>query len=376
MNEYEFEITPGELLPPETRIPLPEMSYEQELLNTPVPFENRVEFLSDYVRLDVKRKPAKDIAVNLGISIEQVISYAQIVGAEQSHDDTVYDMYTEEVIADELAWEVSFSELDAYLSSKRISQYLGRGVHWVEQQAYGLGVYPIERLMPSGRKARAYPKGTAWMLRHIMFHTPPANDMYSIEEARKLVGKSRDWIEKQVESRNLPFSWRMSAVNHDISRHITGLVLEELQKLVRGLAPPAGNWMTDQRIASLLERDEDWVTLRANKMPHASKRLLDDSQVERLHRSPEVFLALKRESEENRKIPFVTPDVLSVKALAKRLGRSERWVRNRSTLIKDFAQDRRTLQGRPGVFYSENAINILEAAESRQTKRQSPPQAN
>ena len=65
----EFEIRPGERLPAETRMEMPEVSYEQELIMTPVPFENRVAYLSDFVKPHAKRETIEHIAKALGVSV-------------------------------------------------------------------------------------------------------------------------------------------------------------------------------------------------------------------------------------------------------------------------------------------------------------------
>lgn len=368
VNEFEFEIKQDEPLPLETRMELPEMSYEQELLNTPVPFVNRVEFLSDYEKFDKRPQTPEEIASQLGRSVHEVMLHAKNLGAEYDKVSNTLQCYAKEVIQEELEWNDSFLELSEYLSSKSIGKYLARSERWVERTANGLGVYPIYKDMSSGRKAFAYPKETAWMLRTVMLHFPPANDMYAISEVERLTGKDRDWIVKVIIDEELPTSLRMSAVNHIVAIHMTKEVVDILIQYEKELPEAAGGWLTEYRMAQLLGRDIKWVQARTVEYRNQAKYLLDDTHKPSLHYSPEVFEILKELNTRNREV-LLASSMLSEKALAHKIGRSVLWVRNRFEYIEPFSEIRRNQHGREYRYYQEEAVAILERLESRQPKK-------
>jgi predicted DNA-binding transcriptional regulator AlpA len=180
-----------------------------------------------------------------------------------------------------------------------------------------------------------------------------------------LTGKSRDWISRVLKPHSFPTSLRTVAVSRLVTDHYEPAVAEYLTRALNELPPPAGNWLSVNRIAELLQRDKKWVETRIRDYEQLARYLLDDSNKVILHYPVEVFEILKQQSEEN----FLYPpagDYITEKTIAERMNRSQKWVRNRRSHIEQFAEERRNDANRVYMYYPESVIEILEATESRQ----------
>lgn len=366
--EQEFTIQPGERWPRETLMPLPEMSYEQELANTPVPFQNRVDFLSIYIKQSVQRRTDSEIARKLGIGLDAVHRMAERVGAQSCVLESgaiEYEPYVREVIAEELYYQRNYDELAEYVSAPELSSYVGRDVRWIRRSTYALGYYPEPKTMKRGREDGGYPKRAALMLRNLLLHTPPANEHYALIEIKQATGRGSNWIRSLMEKEELSTSLRISATDGRISPHVTQEVFDLIVHASEQLPPPAGDWLTAHRITVMLGANIHWVKAQLEGYKEVAKYLTADNNEVLLHYPPEVYAILKAEYEKPSE--YKPPEGrVTEKALAIKMGRTVRWVQNRREFIEQFGDTRKRAGGSPRTYYLESeALAALESHQER-----------
>lgn len=348
-----------ERFPADTRIELPVMSYEHELLMMPVPFANRVEFLSDVVKLSPKSQTAQDISKELSTTVATVAAMARETCAASMVNEMgvlKYELFTQEVIEEELEWQKCFDGLDEHLSIPTAANYVGRSKEWVMTHAAGLDLYPEYRPLNTARLVQSYPKSLVDMLRTINLHFPPANDSYNIAEVEKMVGKSSIWINKMVELHKLPTLMRTTAATKRIAVHFSEETVTELNRLVSELPEPAGSNYTAHRIGEMLEKSDRWVNARLIAYASSKKKFLDDFSRVGIHYPQEVFEALKDMSLE---VPpadgwFTNYDIHRI------LGAGIDWVNTQLKNYKNFAEIRLSIASRPALHYPPEIVEELE----------------
>jgi hypothetical protein len=335
MSDFEFEIKIGERLPDDTRMELPDESYEQELVATPIPFENRVEYLSDYVKPAARSMTCAEVAVNLGVDIDTARKLlsdidAPIVSAEGAAEKK-YHPSSLEVIKDELDWRKAYSELNDELSVARIVDFVGRSRDWVVANAYALGVYPKpDRNSSHGPRARVYPKDLVNQLRKLRLHTPPASEHYSITELQEIVKKDHRWIERQLSLHGIVPDNREHLMTGEVGPHYRTDVVDLLLQAVSELPPLAGEWMTAGFLAKSTGLTEHQVK-RLLKGVHEGEMRLSDYSRPALHYPPEVetFLNAYVEDSARDEVTYTYEEI------AQKVGRSVFWVKAKARPFKD-----------------------------------------
>lgn len=348
-----------ERFPADTRMELPDMSYEHELLMTPVPFANRVEFLSDIVKLTPKSQTARDISKELSTTVDSVAAMARETCAASTVDDMgelKYEPFTQQVIEEELEWQKNFDNLDEHLSIPAAANYVGRSKEWVVTHAAGLDLYPEYRPLNTARPVQSYPKSLVDMLRTINLHFPPANDLYNIAEVEKMVGKSSIWINKMIELHKLPTSMRTTTATKRIGAHFSEETVAELNRLVNELPEPAGNNYTAHRIGEILSKSDRWVNARLIAHVSSGKEFLDDFSRVGVHYPQEVFEALREMALE---VPpadgwFTNYDI------QRTLGVGIDWINAQLKNYKDAAEVRLSIASRPALHYPPGIVEEVE----------------
>lgn len=349
----------AERLPSGTLIEYPEVSYERELLGTPVSFANRIEFLSDIEMLSAKKMTAQDIARQLGVTTTRVNIMARKFGVTSTVDKvaiTEYEIFTFEVITHELEWQQTFEQLDEYVSLSTVADLIGKTKEWVLTNAAGLDFYPEDRPLNTARLVRSYPKEVVDMLRTISLHFPPANNLYNMTEVEAKLGKSNIWINKMVELHGLPASMRTATVTKRVGVHFYEETVQELKKLVDALPEPAGDRFTVSRMATLLNKSSRWVNKRLIPYEAEGNDFLDDFSRPSTHYPKEVFEALKELASE---IPsadgwFTNNNIRQI------LGVKIDWLDNRLKDYWDVAEMRISIAGKAALHYSPEVAEEIE----------------
>ena len=369
----DFEIRYGERLPAETRMEMPEMSYEQELIMTPVPFENRVEYLSDFVKPHAKRETIEHIAKALGVSVGRAERMAEEVGAVSSpdhHGVMKYEHFTREIIEEELEWQRLYDQLDEYVSAGMLAYHLAKSKKWIREHSYGAGIYPERRVGPAGRVIDTYPKIALPMLRTILLHTPPANDWYTTTEVETILGRTKEWIDTAVAEYGLQTERRISALAHRETPHYPEETLKALHKISQE-TKPAGEWLTETQIAEKLGKSNSWVNLRLQDYEGVAEERLDDASRRRVHYSPEVIEVLRNEADG---LPEVAGDWLTANGIAKHLKVTKDWVDARIGAYQELGELRLYTGGKQAqkeaMHYPPEVLNGL-----KELKEAAPPLA-
>ena len=253
---------------------LPELSYEQELLNTPIPFSNRIEFLSDYVKSEAKPMSLRQICAATGMTQRQGRVYVDelkpdVVGLIDGTEE-MFEPYTLEVFEDEREWDESFGQLDSYLSIDAMATYLARHRDWVTKNLNGLGVYPSLRQNSQKHLLSLYPKESVWMLRSLSLHFPPANDWWSTDELHEEFHRGHEWIRSTLGRLGVQTSLRTSVGSRVVVPHHAPEARDVL-KTVLHEQKPAGDWLTVWGLAETLGKHNSWVKKRIVEYDHLSE---------------------------------------------------------------------------------------------------------
>ncbi len=352
----EFEIRPGERLPAETRMEIPEVSYEQELLLTPIPFEYRLAALSDYVKHSDEKRTLAHIAKRLNVSQARALQLIEEVGArsEEVHGKIVFEPHTDEVLVEELAWRSFVEELDDTLAISTIAETLNKHVEWVRRIAYGLAVFPEMGLGRNGQPAELYPKSLVLDLRAIALHTPPAGEWYSGGEVAAATGRSDSWTVKMVASLALESGVRIGALSHKEDTHYPQKTLDVLVGIAKE-HPHAGDWVTAHRMADILLVSKHWVKRELAKGPFMTEMRLPDMGAATLHYPPEVLETLRTRLE--KLVP--AGDWLTESGIADAIGKNIEWVQARIDPYVDSGEMRISRAGKPTLHFSPAVAESL-----------------
>jgi hypothetical protein len=359
-NSEDAEIKRVRKFSPSTLIEMPEMSHAQELLNTPIPFANRIERLSSMEEQTSEpvtiRRLREKLKVSQRFLAELIVELQPSVVDETTTGEAVYERYTLEVFEDELEWSKSFDTLDDYLTITAISEYLDRSYDWVMQQAYELAVYPRPHVNSQGKEVLVYPKSTAWMLRIITLHSPPANDWYSRDELENLLGKTREWIVPRLAEAGILSAMRTSAERRIVIPHYPPESLDVLKDIVEN-QKPAGDWLPVWEIAQQLEKHVDWVNARIKQYEHESELRLDSILREHKHYPPRIVDILRGELA----VQKPAEDWMTQYTMSRILGKHNDWVGRRIQQFEHHAETRVDTSNQERIHYPPHVFEYLQS---------------
>lgn len=249
----EFEIKEGQRLPIETRMELPEFSFEQELTRQPIPFQNRIDSLPDYVTIHPQVAFLNDLSRQFNRSYSAISKDATALGARTVGTDAdgypVFERFTAEVLQDEYEWRQKFKEADEYLTTGALASLLGRSRNWITRNTAALNSYPREMKF-RGRQVLAFPSAVASQLRILELQIPPAHHHYSITELQELTGKDHRWIERVFALKNITPEWRENVKTREPAYHYRRDDLFVLEEALAALPAAAGSSLSTQDISS------------------------------------------------------------------------------------------------------------------------------
>jgi hypothetical protein len=353
------EFVEGQRLSPETLLPMPEMSLEQELLNTPVPFENRIALLHS-VSIDTRgdKHTLPKLVDILGVSermVRSILHEIQPPYEYSADEEIIYGAFTDEIMAEELLWQDTFNKLDEQISAARIAKTLNKGVDTVHQLANGLGVYPEFKTV-GAKRLITYPKELAQMIRQISMHTPPAANWYNPTEAEDYIKKDRDWIVDRVEEYGLQTGMRLSR-NNIMAPHYPLKTLEALRTLADQLPPPAGNWMTIHYMAMLLSKSSDWVESRIVRFSEIAEERLTDMNKVKKHYPPEVMDYIH---ELFINLPPKSNGWITVQEISRMLMKSTDWTSSRLDAMNESCEMRLDDNNEPRMHYRPTVVDEIQ----------------
>jgi hypothetical protein len=133
---------------------------------------------------------------------------------------------------------------------------------------------------------------------------------------------------------------------------IQTLILERPQKQV--------GMYTQEAIARTLGKDREWVALRIKELGLKSTLNQDKSGRSKPHYPQQVIDTLQEILDEVKDIPEVG-DFLSISQVANALGKSDKWVYARLSLIPNTSEKRMNRNKNIYKYYSPRTIEFLRA---------------
>lgn len=327
--EYELvDVTLGD----ETRMPLPERTYTQELLDIPIPLENRLAHLIPFIEPIAGVHTQYAIANKTGANPDWVVRTAEQIGitsvSEGIDDEDRLRRYASpalELLQEEWDWYQAYKELDDQLTETAVARFIAKSPQWVRKNAHELEVYLNEDSVVAGRVRLTYKKTIIPQLRHLLLIFPPAEDWCTKQDLIELSGKGWPWIDKQLKKVGIVVQTRRSELSGSVNELIAPEAREYLTEIKAGLPDPAGNNLTIEGISVKIGRSAHWVIPR---MPlgyeSMGKYKIDDKGRVGLHYPPKIWqqLELLSRSEE-------ADSRLALSALAKRIDKSPQWTESR-----------------------------------------------
>jgi len=345
----------------ETRMPIPEKSYAQELLETPIPLENRIAHLIPYIEPTAELLSSHAIAKRIGAEEYWVSSVAKRIGIELLPNDSgegaaqLYPPLSLELLDEEWRWQQAYEALDEKISLYKVSQFLARPRQWIADKSAELGVFP--EYIQEGRPTFLYEKTIILALRHLILIVPPQGDWHSVADLEELTGVPETRIRTLIAKQAIQSQMRWSYSTARELPHFPPESRETVERERDARPEPAGEWDTVVGAARALSKSPDWVRSRIGP-EYEKKELLDDSGKPAIHYKGLVD-GLRDEAKKIESYPeaghFVT-----LSRLASIVGRSKNWTADRLLDIEDLVMETR-LDGRgiPATHYDPETAVIL-----------------
>lgn len=359
----DFEIQPGRRWSKDTLLEMPDMSYAQELLSTPVPVENRIAVLNN-TNPTFTSHTFRTIANSLNVSVKTAETLAAEIDIIPDKD--TLPLYSFELLEEEVLWNRFVDTLPQQMGPRRVGNAISRDRDWVIQTANELAIFPAIDVAPNGLLRTRYDKSLVSALRTLMLHAPLASDWQNAEEFSREFRRSERWVVNILERNGIFPQDRMANKGQNVSPHYHPDSREVLRE--NNSYEMAGDWMTISRMATLLARGYNWVQIRIQKSGIVGEMRFDDTHKLARHYSPEIFEQLKhmREAE---KTSVELEGYISEKELARRLGRTWKWVRSRSDKIDSIVVTYVDTQDRTMWLYPEEAEAQMNELPSRRSKK-------
>lgn len=362
VKEFEFEIKPGERLPVETLIPMPEMSYTQEMLTKAIPIHHRIAHLPVSIDQIYRELNIDDIAKELKVSSNWANTKAKEIDLKPMNLNGKYPDYAKDVLEEELWWDKLYDKLGDRVSLEGIVEILGRERPWVLSWAADIGSFPTLQIMDSERQVLSYETGVLYQLRHVILSVLPANGWLTAGQIAQDINLKRERVVALLKKYEIDGEWRWHSDGREVMHYPPEVV--DIIKSERRSYPPAGDWLPIKTMALRLGKDWDWVAARVKDFEATKK--LDSNGKPNNYYNPSVFESLKEEA--NRLEHAQT--FLGVRGLALALGKSTSWVSRRLPYIQVKSEEQLDRGNRSYVHYHPDAVEALLSLPNDILKRQ------
>lgn len=355
----------------DTLMPMPDKSYFQELINQPVPLENRIAHLIAYVDIDPLPEGEINsdyfIAKQIGSTEKWVKQKAQEIGLLPSNSElnqnnekvNVYDSPALELLREEWRWFTETRDLDDYIKLSVFERLLCKDEDWAIRCAHELGVSVRYILPPSGRKTRFLPRTLLHQLRHIILMFPPQGDWYTEFELIKETGRGGKWLVNHLGQVGISASLRWSDLTGKLLKFFPPESPDAVKTIESNLPKPAGNWLTGPAVARKIGMREEWTFTRLREMDNfVSENRLNDGAIIKLHYSPETIARVEQKAIAVMSVPEAG-DWYRVRDLKRELGVSDSWVRRRLPFLTCIPEQRRNFVDRIFTHYPPEALEEL-----------------
>lgn len=355
----EFEIKQYESISRETRMDLPAVSFEQELISQPIPFSNRVESLVDYITLHPQVAFLINIADRFKRNSKSVAQDALSMGAQvlgtDAYGHPVFERFTAEVLEDEYLWRSKLREADQYLTANAIGKLLGRKWDWVVRNTAALNIHP-SLMELRGQQELMFPASVANDLRKLELQIPPAHHHYSISELQELSGKDHRWIEKVFASHGIEAEFRANLKTRAYARHYRRDSYYVIEEALAALPAPAGDSVTISEISQKHNLSRYGVEKIIINEGIVGQEKLDTQSVPRYMYAPEeesTIVGTSTDRPEGKHYSF--------RELASKVNRSFYWVKDAA---KPFTEEVVRGERRSVLLNEDQAAYIVEVAKA------------
>lgn len=300
-------------------------------------------------RLDISDDEVRAIVDTLGL-VPMMIG----TGLQKREAYSAYDL-------ERINFEIVYQNLPDYVGITQIANSIDRHFSTTKRFIEELGLQPAMFEPAFGRQDARYGKGVVRILKEFDdTRHPKANGWTNVGQLAELFDEDPDWIKGRLtdyglesETRRNPKTGRLHA-SYDRSEAIFAI------SKARGERPSqSDSWATVESISKSIGRSESWVRRRLDG--HQFEVLLDANRVPRNHYSPESVQELINESETLKSLPEAK-GYLSVKEMAKRLGKFTIWVEQRVEKFEQEAEVRTDKLGRANLRYPPHVFEMLEQA--------------
>jgi hypothetical protein len=215
-----------------------------------------------------------------------------------------------------------------WLSIRAIADSIGQSRDWVTPRLNPATAE--DRLGATNRVSPHYPPAERDRLQCLIDAAPPADDWLIITHVARALGRSRDWVQRRI---NHDTAEDRLTPDGRIAPHYPPREIKRLKIWKEGPPPPpAGDWLTIGAMVARLECSWGWVELHVQA--EAAEVRVSRSGHARTHYPPAEFDRLHKLR--NAQVP--AGDWLTVRAIKRQVGRSQRWVERR--VDPALAQDR------------------------------------
>lgn len=172
----------------------------------------------------------------------------------------------------------------------------------------------------------------------------------NMNDLKQLTGRSEVWLRRRLSQQGVPSEIRLNRANR-LSEHWPVSVVPQLLKTAAEY-PESGDWLPANSIAPLVGKDWTWVSARLDATRGELRRIPGSGKVF-WHYPPEVVRELRALAKEIK----AADGWMTIRQIAKYVGRSSHWVMNR--LPTELMERRRARNGRPEPHYPPSVAAAL-----------------
>ena len=248
-----------------------------------------------------------------------------------------------------------------FFTIQELADEIGRSRGWVEKSLGHMKIKPVKYEQRKAFTAALYSKHDLKRIKNLLL--PPSEDWLNLGQLAEHTGLDREWIERRLKEAGIKPERRRS----DETGHARWFYPPHSLVVLQGAAqlPPGGDYLTGMAIADRSGRSYNWTARRLEREPysHLVELRLDDQRVPRQHYPPCVLEMIKAEVAALAATPEAN-GFLPISVIAKHVGRSTLWVRNRLAQMSIKPEMRRDKKDRIVEHYPPEVVPALQQQSS------------
>lgn len=185
-----------------------------------------------------------------------------------------------------------------HVSLIRLASLVGKSHQWVSKQLEDLSIKPIKRRDATGRVSNFYALEVISLVEELCIEYPPPGDWLTVYAISKQLGADWTWVENTIKNLNISGELRQIPPFEKLAMHFPSDTLGILRTIYTQY-PPAAGWITAHALVAATGKSHNWVKLRLTGEKNEIRK--DEHGVPRKHFPPKVLSDLKsRIAEDNR----------------------------------------------------------------------------